>query len=404
MTFLCIAVIIGCDMSEETYQSDVNVNVPVQQTDYVANPINEPEAGNPAEVFDNYNKLTDLLGFSMSKSMAKHDYPETYGGTFVNDDGKLVVMLTKGDANFSKKLRKTIGGDVIYQECEFSYNYMCAVIDTIIEKTAEPASKNVVMHGIDNERNRVIVFLRENSVSNQEEFKKYIANSPCIEFGESTYFTDDALSCADSVSFIESSGAIFNGSVGYRAMSNDGTTVGFVTAGHCVGTGELLADPTDHSLIIGYCVESRCDNGMIDGAFCEVTDTAFYPTNRIMYMSNPSVDTLSTTLSQPPQNVYVNMVGMRSQRQSGKVLFSSIAIRDSITGAIILSDAILADYSSVHGDSGGIVYSLVKSTNTRYTVGVNKGHGKVSVGGKVYRGGICTKAYMINNQLGVHRF
>ena len=57
-------------------------------------------------------------------------------------------------------------------------------------------------------------------------------------------------------------------------------------------------------------------------------------------------------------------------------------------------------YTSQHGDSGGLVYSYTSSTNTRYTVGINRG----SV---IYNGeklGVCVKAYMINKRLEVERY
>ena len=52
------------------------------------------------------------------------------------------------------------------------------------------------------------------------------------------------------------------------------------------------------------------------------------------------------------------------------------------------------------GDSGGIVYALTKSTNTRYTVGINLG--RIEVNGTIYGG--CIKAYMINQTFGLTRY
>lgn len=38
-----------------------------------------------------------------------------------------------------------------------------------------------------------------------------------------------------------------------------------------------------------------------------------------------------------------------------------------------MRDLVSATYASAQGDSGGLVYAFVKSSNTRYTVGVHKG-------------------------------
>lgn len=40
---------------------------------------------------------------------------------------------------------------------------------------------------------------------------------------------------------------------------------------------------------------------------------------------------------------------------------------------IVMQDLVSADYKSAEGDSGGIVYTYISSSNTRYTVGVHKG-------------------------------
>ena len=73
------------------------------------------------------------------------------------------------------------------------------------------------------------------------------------------------------------------------------------------------------------------------------------PTNRIAYITNPTTDTLSVDLTQPPANLYVNMVGMRSKRQSGKVYIASMNVVDS-NQKRILTDVIIAEYATQHGD------------------------------------------------------
>ncbi len=78
--------------------------------------------------------------------------------------------------------------------------------------------------------------------------------------------------------------------------------------------------------------------------------------------------------------------------------FSSVSIPTPQKPSV--SDVILTTYTSQHGDSGGLVYSYTSSTNTRYTVGINRG----SV---IYNGeklGVCVKAYMINKRLEVERY
>lgn len=43
------------------------------------------------------------------------------------------------------------------------------------------------------------------------------------------------------------------------------------------------------------------------------------------------------------------------------------------SGKTVMKDMVTAAYASKGGDSGGLVYTIVSSTNKRYTVGVHKG-------------------------------
>lgn len=116
-------------------------------------------------------------------------------------------------------------------------------------------------------------------------------------------------------------------------------------------------------------------------------------------MTDIDKDTLSTTLAQPPAGSYVNMVEKSSGRSSGTIYNAGYDIMNE-SQKTILKDVILARYTSKSGDSGGIVYALTKSTNTRYTVGINLG--SITINGAVYGG--CIKAYMINQTFGITRY
>lgn len=76
-----------------------------------------------------------------------------------------------------------------------------------------------------------------------------------------------------------------------------------------------------------------------------------------------------------------------------KVLSTNVTVTlDGITHTNLTS----ADYSSSGGDSGGIVYSYVSSTNTRYTLGIHC----AAVGSTRY----YIKADEINSALGTSRY
>lgn len=388
--------VVACssDLLEET---DKNSNFKIENSLM-------PEAGMQSEAYESYETLMGLLATQTRSSDKSTSYPDYYGGTYVNEEGQLVVLTTSVNESKAgvKQLKSKLANNVIYKDCKYSYNELNEIVAQLTQLTQQTPFlfEKVGMFGIDDEHNCVRVFLYNNTPSTIQEFKSSILNTPAIEFAECSKVEDNSLSCADSIGTIKSAKK-YRASVGYRAKDKNGN-YGIVTAGHFISAGGKLCDPITFTTI-GECLSSRLDDGTIDAAFCKITSANYMPTNKIAYMTNPNVDTLSVDLAQPPQNLYVNMVGMKSKRQSGKVLISSMNVLNS-EEKVILKDVIAAGYTTVNGDSGGVVYALTSSTNKRSTVGINKGHSEVTINGVKTPCGICIKAYLINQTLNLQRY
>ncbi|MDC2663193.1 MULTISPECIES: hypothetical protein [Bacteroidaceae] len=363
----------------------------------------EPELGMQSNAYESYESLMKLFA-NQTRTVDDNDkrnlYPDYYGGAFVNADDQLVVLISSSETNTQsvEQIKTRLINNVLYQSCKYSYNQLNEVIERLKQSTINTSFlfDNVGMFGIDDEHNCVRVYLYNNTPAVVNEFKHVVLDTPMIEFSECTPIINNSLSCADSIGTIKGDGG-HRASVGYRAKDNQGNC-GIVTAGHFIGTGGNLCDPVTFATI-GECLSSRNNDGLIDAAFCKITSSQYAPTNKIAYTANPNIDTLSVDLAQPPQNLYVNMVGMRSGRKSGKVYIASMNVLDN-NNHTILTDVILAEYSTQEGDSGGIVYALTSSINKRSTVGINKG--STVINGKSY--GVCIKAYLINQTLGLTRY
>ena len=164
----------------------------------------------------------------------------------------------------------------------------------------------------------------------------------------------------------------------------------------------------------GVCKYSAHDDGYIDAAFCVVNDPVYQPSNKLFGTDwgqtatggqSQSADTLSTQLAQPPIGLIVNSIGATSGRRSGTVKYATFHLPHKNSTKIAISDAIIADYISEDGDSGGIVYAYQLSNNTRYTVGINKGRVRLRKNnGEIDTCAVCIKAYMINKRLGLTRY
>lgn len=361
------------------------------------------EVSMQSEAYENYETMMGVLTHQTRSDNKEVLYPEYYGGSYVNEDGQLVILTTNlnTDETEIKQLKSKLTNNVIYAECKYSYNELNKIVSQLTQLTKQNSFlfDKVGMFGIDDEHNCVRVFLYNHTPNVIQGFKESVLDTPAIEFAKCTATEDNSLSCADSIRTIKEKR--HRASVGYRAKDKNGN-YGIVTAGHFISTGGKLCDPITFATI-GECLSSRLDDGTIDAAFCKITSTDHMPTNQIAYMTNPAVDTLSVDLAQLPQNLYVNMVGMRSKRQSGKVLISSMNVLNS-EKKVILTDVILAGYKTVKGDSGGIVYALTSSTNKRSTVGINKGASEVTINGITTPCGVCIKAYLINQTLNLQRY
>lgn len=343
-------------------------------------------------------------------------YPDYYGGTYANDDGDLVVLITEsGVSTRASNEVQTIMKEenVIFSTCKNSYNELQQVVDSIswLMETGANFSSNIGMFGIDVINNKVLVCLRDDSENKKKQLLDNI-NCDFIKIGWCSPI-EEHLS-------LECGAAIFSdgrGSVGYRAIDSMGNK-GIVTAGHCCDVNDsIYYSPNEignQAELIGKCIYSAHDDGYIDAAFCEITDPVFQPSNilpvkrwGISSGSTPPTNieyrTLSTQLAQPPVGLIINSIGSTSGWRSGRIRFASHYIPDS-SGKIGVSDAIIADYISSDGDSGGIVYAYQSSNDTRYTVGINKGRIEMRIDGVIDTLSTCVKAYMINQRLGLTRY
>jgi len=313
------------------------------------------------------------------------DFPEYYGGAFVNDEGKLVINVTDNAASISQDIKKRIGTDeFILKPSKYSFKTLTGIMNTLntykLKKADSPISANFNSYALLDAQNSIVVYLDEYSQEQIEEFKKQVLDSPAIEFKKATGKVKDEIN-VNPGSSITSGGS--GGSVGYRAR-RDGVD-GIVTAGHLAA---LNADVEKDGTVFASCT-ARQYSGSVDASFCEITDTDYTPTNTLDGTSN----TLSTTISEPGVGTVINKIGASTGHTSGKVISTNASVT---IGGVTFTNLTSADYSSAPGDSGCIVYSYISSTNTRLTLGIHK----ASDGTTRY----YVKANQINSALGTSRY
>lgn len=95
-----------------------------------------------------------------------------------------------------------------------------------------------------------------------------------------------------------------------------------------------------------------------------------YPPSNLI--CNTASYTLSTATSLPGKGTLVNLRGATTNTSSGYILSTDATVYDP-QFQTTFTNLTTADYHTAGGDSGGIIYTYISSTNTRYTVGINKG-------------------------------
>ncbi len=317
----------------------------------------------------NLEKINMHFSMNSLNKSDEIDYPDYYGGAYINGSGKLVVLIKGSPNRFKKNIEDIIGNqEVEFIACKNSYKDLHSIMKSLNGYKSNPSSsnnansRNFNLFYLDDIANNITVYLDDDSELKKKDFKKHVYNSKAITFKKmvgkltfnATIYPGDRITSPKGA-----------GSVGFRAKNSAGEE-GIVTAGHVIDQYQTLSY---NGSPVGICSVSKI-SGYIDAAFIPITESYLnIPSNTIAGTSN----ILSTAISSPGVGTVVNKSGQSTGSTSGKIL--STTATGTIDG-VTLTNLTTANYSAQGGDSGGIVYSYVSSTNTRYTVGVHSGDNK----------------------------
>lgn len=317
------------------------------------------------------------------------DYPGYYGGAYINQMGKLVVLIKGGSAKGKENMINIIGSDdFITLPCEHSYKMLVKIMDDLNEfklnKANGAKSTNFNTYGLSDVRNKIFIELDEFNDKKIEEFKKTVMNSSAIEFQKSSGRC--VLQGALKAGCVAEADA-YTGSFAFRAKRNSDGKAGMVTAGHVIPVGGGLYE---NSIFIGTCSASN-QSGSVDAAFIPINDpVTYFPSNLLCN----TADALSIQTSQPGVTAVVNMRGKTTGYSSGTIINTNVTTTAS--SGITYTNLTTANYASAAGDSGGIIYTYISSTNTRPTVGIHLGANTTVA--------FFTKAPLALSTLGVYRY
>lgn len=303
-------------------------------------------------------KDASSLAMNLSKSLCSNvtksgvsDYPDYYGGTYINENGDLVVLVVGDTAQYKPVLSKMAkSSNIIVEPCRFSYNTLLKTIDQLNELIINKETTDILQNfkiqcfGIQDNKNTVFVALEDCSSTNISLFKQQVLDSPNIVFEQAEGKIEFNYTELYPGSRITTS---VGGSMGYRALLNG--TPGFVMSGH-VAKG-LNVPVYYYNELVGYTSKLQ-----VYGA----VDAAFVPTGAFFSPSNLTIqrNVLSSRDETMGVNSIVNMEGMISGYQWGAVTRTNLTISGTAGGmSVTITNVTAARYNCDEGDSGGVVYS-----------------------------------------------
>lgn len=336
---------------------------------------------NNAEATQGYTRLVE--SFDRDGLPTEPSYPENYGGAYIDESGKLVVLYVDNIAQNSslkeepKQLARqqvcniTELQDVDINCVEYSYNELLTANNKIgdyikvqygsqseLKKETHSDTRTdfeVVQSAIDTKNNAVVIWMNDLSYEAIQAFRESVCDEPFLVFKLATEWSVDV-----QASYKSGSGWVNgDGSIGFPAKR--GTRSGFVTAYHCANSGVNSINGKDY--------------GMMDTASSEEYDFAFI-------WKAYSADTISRSIYDTTQTLMANsytyaIQGSSVGRSGVGSGFSSGTVQYTGVNNELGEDLIVTNCSSVGGDSGGPYFSS-PSSSTPIITGIHIGIGTTS--------------------------
>lgn len=319
--------------------------------------------------------LLDKLSVVKTRGLEKtNEYPDFYGGSIVNEDGSLTILLSGDSATSVKAIKKITNSSLLhFKKCLFSYQKLSNIMSFLnknIMKAPNLLKGEIAGFGIDEQENRLEIWLVHKNDFIISLFNSFFKH-PAIKFRETGKIieaaSDNIYICPGYKLGLDLTDLEHYGSFGFSARELDGEKrVGMVTAGHVV---EVTGRNTFYQDDVFGNSSKVIRKGTVDAAFVPRLLTSFVPSNAI---NGDYKAVLSKITSLPGVGTYVNKWGACTGHSGGKITTTKFTKVDDNNNPVI-TDMTAASLSCKQGDSGGIIYTYISSKNTRLTVGILHG-------------------------------
>jgi len=319
-----------------------------------------------------FGKFVEDKPFEGNTELKSEDYPDYYGGSYIDESGQLVICVAGSLDNGKEELDDILpSGNYIIRHVKNAYCDMTSIlenIDTLFFDENNDVTNNIAAYGIAEKENNIFVELIEFNDKAIEFFNTNIIKSDIIEFRQGSVLEGESqlrliVQAGGGVTRPDGTG---RSSIGFRARRNG--INGFVMSGH--GAGSQLNRAvrlSPDNLTVGN-ITARRRSGSVDASFCRADSSAVNLTNRIL-QNNFVLGAVRATAS---VGASIAQAGIGSRVTTGTVLARGVRVSANADGlTVAMTDMARASYTSAGGDSGGPVYRV--SGSQRHILGVHVG-------------------------------
>lgn len=312
-----------------------------------------------------------------SNSESQENYPDYYGGSYINTNGELVVLLTENENKIQDTL-KTVSEnpDLNFEIVDYSYNELTNIINDIgkgitqnlqTPKTNKISDEENIYDYINgtvllDDKNKIEVYIENLDDAKIAEFKEEFPNSNMFIFKEAVEGIDESATSAPGERIYAPLGGLSTAFRVRRTLSNGMEQRGFLTCGHGTGYGSSILD--NNGGLLGT-VRMRVYEGNADVSFVEYSSGSSVSNT----IDGTNYYSLSTSVATPVVGKMVFMYGATSGKTYGYIQSTNVSFTHNST---YFSDIIGASYPSDNGDSGAVICSDYSNYSYK-TMGIHKG-------------------------------
>ena len=402
----------------------------VYANDNITNEENDPQTVQFKSTQQN-NNILNYFENNIVKSRQNYDrinielsYPDYYGGSYLDENGELIILLKNGTENIRNNLKTVSSNEELqFEQANFSYAELTEIINFIMsyqennyDNNSEGEyniAKDIVDCTLDDKNNKVIVGIRNLTSDKIDIFKNQILDSSAIEFVERTY-TPESLgqnnysfkdSNIDTTAIVNNARSLVTVRPGMELFSSNNTfyslgipmyrtitsgkQYGFVTAGHYLAVNDFFIDASTTTRV--GTVKLNRVGGKYDVSFVALGSGVTCSSNikdtpYSLYPSNEEI-------THPIYGKFVYLYGFQNY-SSGRITTTNYSYyNDEIEKAF--SGMIGTDYDSFHGDSGGLVASSGADNYTKIQEGIHCGYMRLD-NGSIIGSYFCSVGNIVN--------